>query len=77
MQGLLDAYIVQVKQKRQKLREKRKPTRNGTIMNGNAGQNADNLEEELFELDGEEDEEDEDNDDYDYIEDQLLQSANN
>jgi hypothetical protein len=51
------------------LREKRKPTRTGTGNLGGVVQNGDNMDEELFDIEGEEDEEDEDADDYDYIED--------
>ena len=73
-QGLLDAYIQSVKQKRQKLREKRKPNKNVNSSHPNGQQNDEN--EDCDEVEGGEDEfEEDDNDDgFDYIEDQLLQN---
>jgi hypothetical protein len=64
LQGLLDQYINDLKSKRQKLREKRKPT-----AKVNSTQNEENDNSDL----GEEEEcEEDDDDDYDYIEDKIL-----
>lgn len=67
---MLDQYINELKSKRQKLREKRKPT---TKVNNTTNEEADNSdlgEEEECE------EDDDDDDDYDYIEDKLLSQNN-
>ena len=69
MQGLLDAYIAELKIKRQKLREKRKPSK-GNNANQTAG---DLIDDEDFGAEDEcEEDDDDDDNDYDYIEDKLL-----
>ena len=70
MQGLLDQYITELKSKRQKLREKRKPNKS------NSTQNGDNVDDDDFEAEDECEEDDYD-DDYDFIEDKLLSQNNN
>ncbi len=75
MQGLLDAYILDLKNKRQKLREKRKPSKINTAgPGGNANQTqGDPIDDEDFGAEDEmEEDDDDDADDYDYIEDKLL-----
>ncbi len=75
MQGLLDAYIAELKIKRQKLREKRKPSKTNAIgASGNANQTqGDPIDDEDFGAEDEmEEDDDDDADDYDYIEDKLL-----
>lgn len=68
LQGLLDAYIAELKLKRQKLREKRKP--NKINPNQTAG---DLIDDEDFGAEDEcEEDDDDDDNDYDYIEDKLL-----
>ena len=69
LQGLLDAYIAELKIKRQKLREKRKPSK-GTNANQTAG---DLIDDEDFGAEDEcEEDDDDDDNDYEYIEDKLL-----
>lgn len=72
LQGLLDAYIAELKLKRQKLREKRKPSKTNNPTGGNqtAG---DLIDDEDFGAEDEcEEDDDDDDNDYDYIEDKLL-----
>ncbi len=64
LQGLLDAYIAELKVKRQKLREKRKPSKVNSTQNGEIDDDELGAEDEC--------EEDDMDDDYDYIEDKLL-----
>lgn len=72
LQGLLDSYIAELKIKRQKLREKRKPSKT----NANQTSGTDNLDDDDLGAEDEMEEDDDDDDnDYDYIEDKLL-SAN-
>ncbi len=69
LQGLLDAYIAELKIKRQKLREKRKPSKTNNP-NQTAG---DLIDDEDFGAEDEcEEDDDDDDNDYDYIEDKLL-----
>lgn len=64
----MDAYIAELKLKRQKLREKRKP--NKINPNQTAG---DLIDDEDFGAEDEcEEDDDDDDNDYDYIEDKLL-----
>jgi hypothetical protein len=75
LQGLLDAYIADLKVKRQKLREKRKPSKtNAAGAGGNTNQaQGDPIDDEDFGAEDEmEEDDDDDADDYDYIEDKLL-----
>ena len=70
LQGLLDAYIAELKIKRQKLREKRKPNKGNNGANQTAG---DLIDDEDFGAEDEcEEDDDDDDNDYDYIEDKLL-----
>lgn len=64
LQGLLDGYNAELKIKRQKLREKRKPSKINSTQNGDISEDDFGAEDEC--------EEDDLEDDYDYIEDKLL-----
>ena len=66
LQGLLDQYIADLKSKRQKLREKRKPSKINSTQNGDTG------DEDEFGAEDECEEDDCDDDDYDFFEDKLL-----